>query len=676
MQPGEVIVARISGGLSVVRFLGAGNQAGRIRVSMGRNREAHLPADRAILATGLIVSGEEQVEEFRGRCEALASEIDLSEVWDVVVDEAAPLSLDDIAELHWGPSPDAAHKVALLLRLEERDALYFEGGKHGYTPRSREAVRETLTRRQREQENAREAEELVAYLSRGVLPEQLTEHQHSLLDHLRGFAVHGEAYPRSAVARSLLDKVDSGARDLQRRSFELLVSAGILSQDEPLELERAGIPDQFTMAALNEAAAIDIAPLLADPRRKDLTAMPTVTIDDPTTEDRDDALSLELSSEPSAYRIGIHIADGGALIPYGGALDQEADRRMSTLYLPERKIPMLPLKLSNWAGSLVAGERRVALSLLARVSEAGEVLDWEVTPSVVRSQAAISYYDADLALADATHAWHSMLASMERVARSLRRRREDNGAINLERPELVVKVAESGGIKVWVLPRTTPARQMVAEFMILCNSLLAEFCRREDLPAAYRSQAAPDLSGMETALQDGTQGPLLWYTLMRRLPPSELDIVPAPHHGLGVPAYIQASSPLRRYPDLVMQRQISQFISTGRPLYSAEMIASVAQRADVQLRELARIEEERKRYWFLKFLKQSIASSPDKDESSLFQAIVLENQPRRPALLELVAYPFRIRAELPEAFKPGDAVTLRLHGVDLWRRVGHFVHVP
>ena len=102
----------------------------------------------------------------------------------------------------------------------------------------------------------------------------------------------------------------------------------------------------------------------------------------------------------------------------------------------------------------------------------------------------------------------------------------------------------------------------------------------------------------------------------------------------------------------------------------------MAQRAEVQLRELGKLEDERKRYWFLKYLNQLREVGEEDGASDLFQAVILENQPGRTAYLELVDYPFRVRAELPEACEPGETVTLRLHGVDLWRRIGHFIHMP
>ena len=683
MQVGEIVVARMKRGAGIGRCLALTNQAGRVRISVGRNRTAELPAERILLTTGITASGEEEVEEFRRSCEALASDIDLKEAWEVAHVEASPIDLDDLAELYWGHSRGAAQRVGLRLHLD-RTSLYFVEDQDGYVARPREQVQEIQARREREAENVQAEASLMESLSDGSLPPRMTRYQSGLLEHLRGYATHGEDYTRAATARSLLERIEPTTRDHQRLSFELLVGVGIFSPDEPLELKRAEISEEFPGEAVAEASAIDLSRALEEPQRRDLTDIPTVTIDDAWTEERDDALSLETEvpepppgsgpDQPAAvYLVGIHIADAGTLILPGSALDQEADRRMATLYLPERKVTMLPPEISTGPGSLVPGEKRVALSLLARTNGSGDLLEWEVVPSVIRSQASLTYEEADRAMGDAEHPWGHMLALLNRIADSLRQKREEAGAITLEPPEMLIEVNASGDVDVRMLPRSVPARRMVAEFMILCNSLLAEFCRRREVPAAYRSQSAADLSDL---VADSTGGTLHRYQVMRRLPPADLDIIPAAHAALGVPAYIQATSPLRRYPDLVMQRQISHFLSSGRPRHSSGDIASLAQRAEVQLRELGRLENYRRHYWILKYLNQSLPTEEGDGAAALFNAVVLENWPGRTALLELVDYPFRFRAKLPERCAQGETVTLRLRGVDLWRRTAHFVHEP
>ena len=411
---------------------------------------------------------------------------------------------------------------------------------------------------------------------------------------------------------------------------------------------------------------------------------PTFTIDDADTQDRDDALSLErletTDGTPETYRLGIHITDAGALIPQGSVLDEEADRRMASLYTPDRKIPMLPTAVSHDKGSLEAGKRRAALSLLADINADGEIVGFEVKPSVIVSDAALSYDEANTAISTGDHSHHDMLASLHTLTAALKRKREVAGAVGIDRAELFIKVVSPDDVDVKVVQRNSQAREMVAECMVLCNSLLASFCAERDIPASYRSQTAPDLSdlgsGLPPSVEIGEDGPLRQYLMMRRFAPADTRTAPAPHGGLGVPAYIQATSPLRRYPDMVMQRQITHFLSTGEPLYSVEDITSVAGRADMQLRAMGKLEDERRRYWLLKFFKLRMEKAPDDEEIASFQAIVLENQPRRSAMLELTDYPFRVRARLPDAILPGESVVLRLHSVDLWEKRANFFHAP
>ena len=690
MQSGELVAARMSGGVAIVRVVAV--EDARVRVALRRKREARLPAERVILATQIVAEGDEALAAFREQSEALADDVALVDLWEVVRDEGEALAFDDLAELYWGAAASAAERVALLLRLD-RDDLYFEGGKAGYEPRSADAVDETLARRRRRAQNAADAEALAAALSAGELPADLSAHQRSLVDGMREYAVFGDEYTRSAAVKALLGKMagkGAAGGNSQRLAFETLVAIGDMAADAPLELAREGIDAAFSAEALAAAEAVSAAEPLADARRVDLTALPIFTIDDADTADKDDALSLELLDEKrngaAVYRLGAHITDAGALIAPGGALDAEANRRMATLYIPEGAVPMLPAAVSQSKGSLESGESRAALSLLARVSADGEMLSYEVKPSVIRSRAALSYEEADAAILGAGDGgadgagkageYAETLAALHALAGALKGRREAAGAVNIDKPEMQIRVAAPEDIRVRVIERDTPARAMVAECMVLCNSLLAAFCRDNGIPAAYRSQAAPDLSDIGAGLPPGTaleEGPLRWYLMMRRFAPADIGTAPGAHNGLGVAAYIQATSPLRRYPDMVMQRQISHFLSAGEPLYSTDEIASVAARADVQLRALGKLEGQRRTYWFMKYLKLRAANAKD-DDGLLYDAVVLENRPRRSGMLELADYPFRARAQLPGAVLPGERVGLRFGGADLWERRVSFTH--
>ena len=671
MRPGEIVVARLSKGPTIARYLKASDR--QVSVSVGRNRQARIPPERILLQTGLVVSGEEEVEDFRKRCGELASGIDLSAVWEVAVEDLPTLTIEDVSDLFWGEAADPIRKAAMALHMEHTD--YFSPEKTGYKARSRQAIVEIQERRRREALAAEAISSLVSSLSEGRLPEPITQDHKAQLEHLRGYAIFGDDYLRSHAARTILDRVSGSGGDPQRRCFELMAEAGVLSADEPLELHRAEIRTDFPPEALSEAASIGNAALATDPGRNDLTGLLTVTIDEADSVDRDDALSVQVKRSnggpgKTAYSLVIHITDAGALIPAGGPIDQEADRRMGTLYVPDGTVHMLPPELVGRAGSLDPGEDRATMSLEAEVDGDGEVLDWQVVPALIRSDYATTYGDAGRNMDDAGSPLHESLSHMAALSAALKLKRLSLGAVDFERAEMSIKVRESGEVEVRVLQRPDTAREMVAELMILCNSLLAAFCSTNQIPAVYRCQQAPDTAGV-AAVMEAPEGPFRRFLLIRLIRPVEMDTVPAPHSALGAQAYIQATSPLRRYADLVMQRQISHFLSEGKHQYSKEEVASVAQRSAMQMRELAQLEEQRKRYWFMKYLRQTHLEQPDR---SLLPAVVLENPPNRHALLELADYPFRVRAEVPRIIDAGERVTLKLHGVDLWRRAPSLVY--
>ncbi len=665
MQPGEIIVVELSAGLRLARYVET--KSNRVRVAIGRNREARLPMARVVHETGLTASSFEAVEELTRDAETIADELDLGELWDVVCEDGQALDLGDIGELYWGAEPSAVQTVAMLLHLS-RDDLRFVGDGSHYVPVDRDTVELTIERRQRRAQQTQDADSLAQALREGALPDSLTESQTGLLDDVRGFVLHGEDYNRATPAKRFIEAAGVRGRDLQRGAFMLLVTVGQMDPDEHLAIEREGVPVEFSCEALAAAKALDYSGVDGDTDRLDLTRLTALTIDDAETRDRDDALSIEHLGG-CAYRVGIHIADVGALFPPGSALDVEAETRLSSSYLPEGTVNMLPPAISADKASLVAGRARVAMTVFVDLSGDGKVADWGVVRSVIKSSRALSYEDADDAIRSPDNPLHSDLKALNDISTSLRSRREKNGALSLDRDELLVKVDTEGAISVRVIPRKAPARSLVQEYMVLCNSLLARYCAEHELPAPFRSQSGADVSDIGAQVPEG---PLRWYMMARRLTPATIQTTTAKHGGLGVEAYTQATSPIRRYADLVVQRQISHHLLTGEALYDETTMISIAHRADLQVRLLGRIENQRRQHFFLKWLDGRRRDREDRGETADHDAVVLENQGSRTALLELAEWPVRTRAALPNSVQPGETVTLQLHGVDLWRRTAQF----
>ena len=650
---GQVILFRRHGEHLLGRVVSS--RSGHVEVDVGEKALLRINGQQVVAATDAQVLPQEFVS-WRGQCDGLVQEYQLREVWEVVQGDVSHLTLDQTAELVWEVSANDMQRAALLLALHKSE-LYFAAQGEVWGPRSEAEVEERLEQREHRRTAEIERTAFLSWLTEGESVSSWSSRQEEWLEHLREFAIHGDAYDGSRTVRHLLREVQPQTRDRQRLAFDLLVQCGVYSPDEPLGLYRRGVALEFPSSVLQEAATLRFPDGAQD--RRDLTALPIFTVDEATTLDIDDGLSLEPREE--GYLLGIHISDASVLVAPGSALDVEAYRRMASLYLPEKTIPMLPRRLCEEMGSLTPDQPRLALSLLISLGEDYRVLGWEAVPSVVRSTARLTYEEVDAALEGAESPEAATLRTLQDVARTLRQQRLQDGAVEFRRPELKVWVEAEGNIGVKV-EGPTAARRLVAEFMVLANRLLAEFCRERGIPAVFRHQQRVSLEDLPEANET------VWtYLALRRMRPGELSADPKPHGTLGLQAYLQATSPLRRYPDMVLQRQIVRYLQHGAPQYDRETVASLLYPAEMRRRELARAEDERTRYWFLKYLQERTGAE--------LGGTILERRGHH-ALVELTEFPYRAGMYLVHPMEPGETVRMRLEGVDLWRMEAHLVHLP
>ena len=283
---------------------------------------------------------------------------------------------------------------------------------------------------------------------------------------------------------------------------------------------------------------------------------------------------------------------------------------------------MLPRELSEELGSLKPNTVRLCLSLKLDIEADGSISIWSFHRTIVKSNKSITYEEADRNLSNTEHCFYEMLPEVLSLTAYSLGERSRKGAFTLNRTEMKVKPSSAGNIEVKVSTRDSASRTMIAELMILYNCLVAEYCHANGLPATYRIQAPP-VAEFPDSLPDG---PLGWYIAGTMLRGATLSTIPRAHSGLGVEKYTQASSPIRRYVDMHLQRQLVHFIETGQRKYSEPEMTSVGGRGDLQVRELARIEAQRTRYWFLKYLRTRYLETND---NSTMKAIALENSGER-----------------------------------------------
>ncbi len=590
----------------------------RLRVVTESNREVTLAPQRVVCASPSgwpaesprkkILNGLKEAAENRA---ARAQEVDVELLWDLVSDEDERLTPAELAELFWAeaPGPDQVSAVARAL-FADRIRFRFTGQE--FIPLTREQVEQKIEQRQRELAYEAEVAGAAQWLAAAWegRPVDPPSDQDQILRLIMDRVLYGDDAPQKKKAQDVLGRAGLAKPD---RSFEVLVKLGVWDEDEDLERLRCQISREFPPDILDQADRISNA--AADwSGRRDLRDLDVVTIDGALTTDFDDALSVEPLD--AGWRLGVHIADVTAVIEPDSALDLEAARRGTSLYLPDDRIPMLPPRLSEGSLSLIEGGDRPAVSVFAELDRHGRVRDFEVTLSRVRISRRLTYDQADSDLeAD------PRLRAMFEAAQAFRDWRGAQGAFFLPLPEVQVYVDQDKNVEVKKYTRETPARQMVAEAMILANYLVACWLEDHDLPCIYRTQAMAH-SEIVTGDEDDL---FLHFNQRRLLQRVELMTSPAPHSSLGVPSYTHFTSPIRRYFDLIVQRQLAGGLAGRGQVYSAEDLMAHITAVEPVVRQAARVTQARQRYWILRIL--------NKLKGQTTPALVLEVGPHRVGVL-------------------------------------------
>ncbi|MBU2488106.1 MAG: RNB domain-containing ribonuclease, partial [Proteobacteria bacterium] len=397
--------------------------------------------------------------------------------------------------------------------------------------------------------------------------------------------------------------------------FDILVRLGLMDPHENVELLRQEVPRQFDAVVAGRALLLAENPgSVSDPcQRRDFTGLPVLTIDGQSTADFDDAISVE--GDGDLLRVGIHISDVAHFIRRGDLLDAEARRRGSSIYMPDEKIPMFPPILAEGLLSLRAGTVRPAISVLVQMDTDANVLSYEVCQSLIRVGRQLTYHEVNL-MAGAD----KEIIALCSLAEKLKEQRLDAGAVVISLPEVNVWISPEKEISVHRINRESASRNMVAEIMILGNRLMAEFLRDHECPAVFRGQPKP-----RVRLYEKDQGSLFQNWMQRRqLARFCLTPDPAPHSGLGVEAYVTSTSPIRKYLDLVTQRQIRGVLGLDKT-YTRQEIMDVIQDVARPLSKVSRSQWTRSRYWLIHHLASRMGVQED--------AMVLERRKDRYVLL-------------------------------------------
>lgn len=393
-----------------------------------------------------------------------------------------------------------------------------------------------------------------------------------------------------------------------------------------------GIPSEFPEKVMKQAQRVPDHVLDADrDGRLDLRHLQTVTIDGEDAKDLDDAISL--TKEGDIYHLGVHIADVSNYVQYNSALDREALKRGTSVYLADRVVPMLPERLSNGICSLNQGEDRLALSCLMDINEKGKVVSHQIAETVINVNERMCYTDVKNILEDIDEeakkrydALIPMFFMMKELSGILRNSRHHRGSIDFDFPESKI-ILNAAGKAIDVKPyEANVATKIIEDFMLMANETVAQEYCTEEIPFVYRTHDNPDPEKVESLLTllhnqgvkiqkakeeitpkeiqqiiESIEGlpneAMISRLVLRSMKQAKYTTECSGHFGLAAKYYCHFTSPIRRYPDLQIHRIIKdnlrgRLMREGRTEHYAEILDEVARQSSVCERRADEAERE------------------------------------------------------------------------------------
>lgn len=583
----------------------------RLRLLNENNREINISERRLLhssnknmdMSAGR-VKVVERLKETADRRSELLKQINILELWEVLNSEQEWIDLSTMTEFCFPEYADGDHESAVIRAFFE-DRYYFKFKADAFFPNTQEQVERSIAQTKEEERRNRLINAGGDWL-KSVLRDNLQDaceirisdkQKDEYIEILKSYFLFEKESPYAALGKEIMTRAEI---DDMNKLFEVLVRQGVWEPTENVDLHRLKVPVAFDHEVMHS-----VAELIRGSRsfsinyRHDLTDLKLITIDGQSTLDYDDALSIERAGRN--FRLGVHIADVGHYIQKDSVIDQEALCRGSSIYMPDLKIPMIPAPLAEDLCSLKEGMLRPVISLMVMLTPQAQILGFEIIPSMIRVRRQLTYFESNL-IAETDEE----IATLYQIAKNFQQYRLDQGALQITLPEVNVWLNEEGEPVVTRTNRESPGRMLVSEIMIMTNWLKARFLAQHGLPAIFRSQPEP-----KERLYKNNEGSVFQNWMQRKLLSRfVLSTKPESHSGLGLDAYLTATSPIRKYFDLLTQRQLRAAMGLEDP-YTQEEVSRIIGHLEHPMGCVSRLQFRRNRYWLLKYLESHVGKKEE-----------------------------------------------------------------
>ena len=603
-----------------------------------------------------------QIPSFLQKIEKFLDPSSLEVAWEILIEDNQATSPSDLANLLFSELSAVTSYASYCLL--SNDKIYFKQKGELYEPRSLSQVSELKHQAEAAAQRAKLLEEFQQKITDKLAGVDVTwtTSDRSRLDCLERYALHGDEASDKAAAQELLSFAKRSKNE--QSAFEMLVDLGIWSEHENLNLLRSQIPIRFAnelIAAAQECFTNPIPDKMGDLRR-DLTHLHVYTIDDISTTEIDDGLSIETLADGSK-RIWIHIADPTRWLDPESALDKDARKRGTSVYLPTGVIPMFPMDLATGPMSLIESKVCHAMSFAVDLDAVGAIANYEIVASLVKPNYRLTYDDVEEMLQLGVEDDLERLADYARLRKKWR---VAQGAIEIHLPDTSVKVDSKDGDRLTLeLMEDTFSRQLVAEMMILAGEVAAKFAQTNNIPIPYRYQEQPELPPLDTLMQLPS-GPVREFAICRCMTKGSLGLYASRHSGLGLDAYAQVTSPIRRYSDLLAHWQIKAFL-LGEPLpFTAEMLTAILQAIDPAIWDANQVEKQSVRYWSLEYLRRN--------KDVVWEALMLDwlRENEKLALVLIEDLGLKLPMRITRQIQVGDNLRIKTGEVDPRKDIIYF----
>lgn len=425
----------------------------------------------------------------------------------------------------------------------------------------------------------------------------------------------------------------SDAKNPIGQVVDVLGKAGENTTEMHAILAEFGLP--YTYPKQVEAAAEKLSAEITPEdyaEREDFRDVVTFTIDPKDAKDFDDALSLR-ELKPGLWEVGVHIADVSHYVQEGSIIDKEAEKRATSVYLVDRTIPMLPERLCNFICSLRPDEEKLAYSVIFTMNEKAEVKDYRIRHTVIKSNRRFTYEEAQQIIETGEGEYKNEILTLNKLAQILREKRLSAGAINFDRCEVKFEIDETGKPLSVYFKVSKEANKLIEEFMLLANRTVAEHIgkvpkNKKPKVFPYRIHDLPDPDKLDNLSQfiarfgykirtggskievsksinkllkdiEGKKEQNLVETVsLRAMQKARYSIYNIGHYGLAFDYYTHFTSPIRRYPDLMVHRLLTRYLNGGRTAQAdkyenecehssaMEQVAASAERASIKYKQV------------------------------------------------------------------------------------------